>query len=83
MKVLCFQEREKIYPEKLFSKFLGDQGKNIVSKLELTHVLKHQIPRMDINDISRDEEEGEVVNFGEFYSFRFVGVLMVEDYCLM
>lgn len=83
MKVLCFQEREKIYPEKLFSKFLGDQGKNIVSKLELTHVLKHQIPRMDINNISRDEEEGEVVNFGEFYSFRFVGVLMVEDYCLM
>jgi len=82
MKILCFQERERIIPEKLLTKFSGDQGKNIVKKLELAYVLKHQLPIMSINDNSWDEEE-EAANLGEFYSFRFVGVLIVEDYCLV
>lgn len=79
MKLLYFQENNKITYDFLSSKFIfsnDDEKKQIVQELELAHVITHFTPRRDLDDDEQPTKE-------EYYKFRFVGILTISSYCLI
>lgn len=76
MQILLFQENSQITPEYLHHIFL--QKEDIIEKLELAKILIRRLPRIDIDDNFTKRE-----NLKEYYAFRFVGVVIVDDFCLV
>lgn len=80
MRILLFKENNPIAPEYLQSLFLGDE--EIIKKLNLAKILKHKIPKIDFGEVFVEDADESRIN-KEYYSFNFVGVLIVENFCLV
>src|SRR5699024_6189892 len=85
MNILCFKEGSKLLPEDLKNQIASKTQMDvtdILKKLELAHVLKHRLPKMDVGEINL-EEEIEKFEDKEYYSFKYVGILMINDLFLI
>lgn len=53
MNILCFQEGVRLNPNDLTEQLSSesDNVADVLKRLELSHVLKHRIPKIDVNDI--------------------------------
>lgn len=84
MNILCFQEGVRLNPNDLTEQLSSesDNVADVLKRLELSHVLKHRIPKIDVNDILFEPDQNEQDSY-EYYAFKYVGILMVDNLCLI
>lgn len=79
MRILLFKERDRISPDELQKKLVGKE--NVIEKLKLANVLLHKIPLISLDEFITEDEE--LVSRDTYYSFKFVGILLVDDVCFI
>lgn len=81
MKVILFKELDRLTNQDLKMQFGVSDVEKIVSKLQSVQVLKKHIPALEIYELDNDLDD--IDSEKEFYYFRFVGLLRLDDYFIV
>lgn len=84
MNILCFQEGVRLTPSHLMNQLLTKNinVNDVLKQLELSHVLKHRVPKIDLGEIMVESEQIEQ-DWYEYYTFKYVGLILINDLCLI
>lgn len=81
MSIIYFQEDERITPSKMKRKLEltnVDSIDNLLNQLKLAKVLRHFIPKIEIDNLIEEQLE-ETIDNNEYFYFRYVGLLLIQD----
>ncbi|OTO26111.1 LlaJI family restriction endonuclease [Enterococcus sp. 3C7_DIV0644] len=80
MQVLLFKENSPVTSEYLHN--VLQYKESIIEKLKLARILTHRLPKIELYE-QNDEYIEEYVVDKECYLFNFVGIIMIENFCLV
>ncbi|MES9683717.1 LlaJI family restriction endonuclease [Gottfriedia acidiceleris] len=64
-----------------YGEFSDEVLRDILKRLELSHCLKHFIPRQDVPD--EIEMDDLMEDKSEHYKFTYVGIVLIRDFCFI